>query len=308
LSGQATLFNVQRFSTEDGPGIRTTLFFKGCPLRCPWCHNPEGLRRQPEIVRCEVDCVGCGDCLKACPNGALERRGDAIALAREKCKACGACVEACGPAAIERVGRSWTSAELLAEVLKDRTFYETSSGGITLSGGEPLLWHSFLREFLPAAREAGLHVALDTCGAFPEGSLDQVLAHVSLVLLDIKLLDDERHRELTGAGVHDVLGSAEAAARRNIPMWIRTPVIPGCTDGEENIRGIARLIRQRLPAVERYDLLAFSNLCRSKYRRLGMRFEFERTALMGRERMEHLADVARSEGAARVTWSGPTAD
>jgi pyruvate formate lyase activating enzyme len=305
---EALLFSVQRFSTEDGPGIRTTLFFKGCPLSCPWCHNPEGLLHKSEIMRLEIDCVGCGDCAKVCKEGALTRNGGAVVYDRGRCRACGACVEACGPGAIELVGRRWGADDLLDEVLKDRTFYKTSGGGITLSGGEPLVQADFLMAFLPRARAAGLHTALDTCGAARRERFAGLLPLVDLVLFDIKTLDDGQHRKITGEGTKEILANAVEAAGRGVPMWIRTPVIPGYTDSEENIREIARFIRKSLPSVQRFDLLAYSNLCRSKYERLGRNFGMGDAGALGRERMEKLAGTARREGVPRVAWSGPTAD
>jgi pyruvate formate lyase activating enzyme len=305
---EALLFSVQRFSTEDGPGIRTTLFFKGCPLSCPWCHNPEGLMHKPEIMRLAVDCVGCGDCAKVCNGGALTSNGGAVVFDRGRCRACGACVEACGPGAIEMVGRRWSAGELLDEVLKDRTFYSTSGGGITLSGGEPLVQADFLMAFLPRVRAAGLHTALDTSGAARRERFAGVLPLVDLVLFDIKMLDESEHLKITGEGTQEILANAVEAQGRGVPMWVRTPVIPGYTDADENIREIARFIRKSLPSVQRYDLLAYSNLCRSKYERLGRNFGMGDTGALGRERMEKLAETARREGISRVTWSGPTAD
>lgn len=305
---EALLFNVQRFSTEDGPGIRTTLFFKGCPLTCPWCHNPEGMKRQPEIMRFPVDCVGCGDCAAACPEGALSFTDGVVSFDRGACKTCGTCVDACGPGAIEVVGRSWTVDDLVEEALKDRTFFETSGGGVTLSGGEPALYVDFLMELLPRIRDRGVHAAIDTCGAVGRERFGRILAAVDLVLFDIKMLDDGEHRRVTGEGTELILSNAAAAAGQGVPMWIRTPVIPGFTDSDENIREIAKFIRRSLPSVVRFDLLAFSNLCTSKYERLGRVFEMAGKKALSSERMESLAETARREGLGRVTWSGPTLD
>jgi pyruvate formate lyase activating enzyme len=308
MTALATLFNIQRFSTEDGPGIRTTLFFKGCPLACAWCQNPEGMHRAPETVWYAVDCARCGDCVRACPASALELDEDGLIIKRELCRVCATCVSMCGPGAIELIGKSWDAVTLLAEVLKDKTFYETSAGGITLSGGEPLLYFDFLMDFLPLARRAGLHVALDTCGFCPAEKFEQVIRNVDLVLYDIKLLDDERHKQYTGSDTKRILANAELASQRGVPMWVRTPVIPGHTDSDGNIMEIARLIRARLPSVRRFDLLAFSNLCASKYERLGKWFTLAGKGLLGRARMEELARIAGQEGAPGVTWSGPTID
>ena len=305
---QATLFNIQRFSTEDGPGIRSTVFFKGCPLVCRWCHNPEGMKKEPEIIWYDIDCLACESCVKACPEKALSLTESGLRIDRNKCKACGTCVDTCDAGAIEMIGKTWTPENLLKEVLKDRTFYQTSNGGITLSGGEPLIYYDFLKEFLPLAKNAGLHIALDTCGFFPGDKLTDLIEFFDLVLFDIKLLDGSRHKEYTGVDTERILDNAILIAKRGVPLWIRTPVIPAHTELEDNIRAIAQFIRANLPTVKRYDLLAFSNLCISKYKRLGRQFALKSEKLLSRSRMEKLVEVARIEGVDCAKWSGPTRD
>lgn len=302
------LFNLQRFSTEDGPGIRTTLFFKGCPLSCAWCHNPEGMRSEPEVVWQPAACLGCGDCRAVCRNGAISLLDDHVSVDRTKCKACGSCAEECPTASIERIGTTYRLEDLLGEVVKDRSFYESSGGGVTLSGGEPLTQHEFLLEFAPRCREEGIHVALDTSGFARAERLDAVLECVDMVLFDLKVMDPERHDELTGVPLDVVLAGLDRVVASGLPVWIRTPVIPDCTDSEENLRRIAAHIRARVPMIERYDLLAFSNLCVSKYEMLGRRFRFADEPLLSAETMEHLTDVVRGEGVEVARWSGPTAE
>ncbi len=298
-------FNVQRFSTEDGPGIRTTAFFKGCPLRCAWCHNPEGLEARPELVWHDVRCIAARDCLAACPSDALALTPQGMQIDRARCDACGACAAACPTGALEVIGRAWSVEALLEELLKDRAFYETSAGGVTLSGGEPLLQGDFLCSLLPRCKEAGLHVALDTCGAPAWARYERVLPWVDLVLYDLKLMDPERHRAATGVGNEQILANARRLAAAGVPMWVRTPVIPGCTADVENIVAIGEFIRQCLPTVARWDLLAYTNLGRPKYHRLGRAYALEQAPLMAREEMEaihraavDLVPVAR--------WSGAT--
>lgn len=303
----ATLFNIQRFSTEDGPGIRTTLFFQGCPLACPWCHNPEGMDAAPRIAWQAVHCVGCGDCEAACPRGGLRREDGRTVIDRAACDACGTCVDACPAGALERVGTAWEAPALVAEVLKDRPFFASSGGGVTLSGGEPLVQHRFLRTFLPRLRAEGVHVALDTSGYASETVLRPVLEEVDLVLLDLKLHDPEAHLRLAGVPLAVVLASVDRIAATGLPVWVRTPVIPGMTDGDDNVRGIAALLRERLPRVERWDLLAFSNLCGSKYAMLGLRFPLDGVPLLPRARLEALVELARGAGIGCARWSGPVA-
>ena len=298
-------FNVQRFSTEDGPGIRTTVFMKGCPLRCAWCHNPEGLSPKPELVWYDVRCIAARDCLTACPEQALALTPQGMQIDRKRCTACGACVQACPAAALEIIGRRWTPAGLLAELVKDRPFYETSGGGITVSGGEPLLQADFLAALLPACREAGLPVALDTCGAPPWERYERLLPWVDLVLYDLKIMDAERHRQATGVANEGILANARRLAERGVPMWVRTPVIPGYTDEPENILAIAHFIRDLLPTVERWDLLAYTNLGRPKYHRLGRPYALESAPLLPRAQMEALWRAA-AELVPAARWSGAT--
>jgi pyruvate formate lyase activating enzyme len=305
LAATGTTFNVQRFSTEDGPGIRTTVFFKGCPLRCAWCHNPEGLSPHPELMWYDVRCIGAQDCLQACPAGALRLTASGMQVDRARCDACGACAEACPAGALEVIGRTWTVEALLAEVKKDAVFYETSGGGVTLSGGEPTMQAAFVTELCRLCHGAGLSVALDTCGIAPWARYEALLPWLDLVLYDLKVWDAARHRAFTGVDNGPILENARRIGAAGIPMWIRTPVIPGHTDSAENMAALGTFIAAELPTVQRWDLLAYTNLGEPKYRRLDRPYALAGSPLLPRAQMEALHAIAVKLVPSAV-WSGAT--
>jgi len=307
------VLEVQRFSTDDGPGIRTTVFMKGCPLSCQWCHNPESISPLPQVQWLGIGCLRCGDCLAACPNMALDMTEVGIVIERSLCKGCGNCAQACPSAALVLLGRRYQLKELLAELIKDRVYFEHSGGGVTISGGEAALQYPFVAALAQLLREEGIHTALDTAGCYSSGVLSELLPFFDLLLFDLKVMDNERHKEFTGRGNEQILARAQEAARfaaaseGRLALWVRTPIIPQASDDEANIREIGAFIADILHGIPlRWELCAFNNLCRDKYLRLGKEWKYREAELISRSTMERLAEVARASGVppAIVHWSG----
>jgi pyruvate formate lyase activating enzyme len=267
-----SIFHIQRFSLHDGPGIRTTVFFKGCPLRCQWCHNPESITREKQLLLREERCVSCGDCSARCPHGATRTVAGTITTDRQICLACGTCVSTCYADAREIVGTEITVEEALREIEKDRVFYEESGGGATFSGGEPLLQHEFLRALLAACRERGIQTVVDTSGYAPPDVVDAVAPLVDLFLFDIKTIDDRKHREYTGVSNRTILENLRRLAARKAPIVVRVPLVPGVNDDEESIRSIGEFVRT-LDGVRGVHILPYHRSGTEKYRRLGMTYQ-----------------------------------
>ena len=265
------VFDIKGFAIHDGPGIRTTVFFKGCPLRCWWCHNPEGLALEPELIFRANRCIRCEACLGVCTHGAISWDGDVVSTDGEKCVRCGACVEACYAEAREIVGREMTVAQVMAEIKRDIPFYDESGGGVTFSGGEPLLQEGFLLALLRACKEEEIHTVLDTCGFAAWEILDSVREYVDLFLYDLKLMDDTRHQKLAGASNTLILGNLQALSQRGHNIIVRLPLIPGINDDEKNVRQTGAFAAD-LPRLIRVDILPYHGLGGEKYSRLKRRY------------------------------------
>lgn len=312
---KARILDIQRMSTEDGPGIRTTVFFKGCSLNCRWCHNPESISMLPQVHWIGSRCLGCKTCMDACPSGALSFTETGVIINRLVCKGCGACAEACTAAAMELLGKEWALDDLTHEVVKDRAYFEKSGGGITASGGEPGMQAAFVAIFFKSLREEGIHTALDTCGLCGTEAIKVLLPYSSLVLYDLKEIETENHKKFTGEHndriLENLLIVAETIRSHLYPtaLWIRTPVIPGMTARADNIAGIGRFIAKNLgDVVSRWELCAFNNLCKDKYLRLGKDWALRDELLLPKESMEEFARIAGKSGVNPdiVCWSGST--
>jgi pyruvate formate lyase activating enzyme len=283
------VFDIERFAIHDGPGIRTTLFLKGCPLACWWCHNPESISPRPQLAFFPERCIGCGRCFDACPNGVHERRADGSrALHRDRCAACGRCVDGCPPGALVIEGREMSVDEAVRELSRDAAFYETSGGGITVSGGEPMLQPEFSAAVLAASKEAGFHTALDTCGHAPWEDFERVLPFVDLVLYDFKLSDPEAHQTYTGLSNEVIRDNLFRIDDRATPIEIRIPVIPGVNDSRLQMEDAARLLC-RLGHLAGVVLLPYHGLGETKYPRVGKTYRLNGLASPSRERMAEIA-------------------
>jgi len=312
---KATILEIQRMSTEDGPGLRTTVFFKGCSLKCKWCHNPESIASQPQVHWIGNRCIGCNTCLEVCPENALAFAPEGNTIDRSQCTGCGVCAEECPSTALELLGQSWKLDDLYSEIIKDKTYFDKSNGGVTLGGGEPLLQSDFCKHLLIRLKENALHTAVDTCGLVSRKALDRILPHTDLLLYDLKEMNPRKHELFTGSDNHIILENLiyirDCMQSDSKPgeLWIRTPVIPGATAAEENVRGIGQFLGDSLDgSVTRWDLCAFNNLCRDKYLRLDLEWEYRDCGLLNKLFMEKIAAVARNSGVNSdiVHWSGST--
>ena len=297
------ILHLQRLSTEDGPGIRTTIFFKGCPLHCTWCHNPESISPKFQIQWFADRCIGCETCLELCKINALSRQDGRLLIDREICSGCGACAEGCPTTALEILGRTTNIPDLMADLVKDRVYYEKSNGGVTLSGGEPGAQAEFSERLLSELRTAGIPTALDTCGLLNPDSFMRLLPLTDYLLFDIKTINDAEHKHFTGQSNRLILQNLLAAGEyirehHGKPvLWIRTPLIPGATAEEACIREIGQYLAEHLSdCVERWEICAFNNLCRDKYSRLGLDWEFAGEPLFTRETLNRFEALARNCG------------
>jgi len=288
------VFDIQRGSFHDGPGIRTVVFVKGCNMTCFWCQNPESQKSKPQLMVYSDRCIGCGKCLTVCQNHCHKIVDGERIFDKNACVACGICAENCNTETLQISGKSMTEDEVMEIVLKDMEMYRLSGGGITISGGEPLLQHTACTSLRKKTKEKGIHTAIETCGNAPWKCFEEMLPYLDLVYMDIKDLDEERHIKNCGTTNKTVLRNFEKLAGTKTSLIIRTPIIPGVNDNEKFIHAMGKLISKN--NVKRYELLPFHKLGAGKYHALGMLYKAENLKTPSAELMKTFRNIIKSYG------------
>ncbi len=300
---KARIFNIQTMSTEDGPGIRTSVFFKGCPLSCLWCQNPEGLSREVHLVHEPTRCIGCGSCINICRNQALSFEEAGLNFGKA-CKKCCACAEECPAAAIRVIGEDISVDGLKRKLLTDKPFYDNSGGGVTFTGGECLIQHDFVAAITKEMKDAGVHVAVDTSGYVNSDSFRTGVENADLILYDLKIIDDKLHKKYTGVPAKLILENAGWLRTARLPVWVRIPVIPGYTADLANIEAVAGFIREEMASVvERIDLLGYNDLCSGDYSKMKMDYSLQNVPRVRESEMEKLLVIMKKTGVENIVIS-----
>lgn len=306
------VFDFHRGTTHDGPGMRTTVFLKGCPLHCEWCHNPESINPNRELQWDCKKCIGCMQCVNNCPNHAISDTSNGLVIDKNLCQECYLCADNCPAKALSVVGTYWDVDRLVKEVCKDKMFFGDFEGGVTVSGGEAMLQYAFLENFLKKLKKEDVNIALDTSGFGKREAFEKIYPCVDVFLYDIKFMDEKLHRQYTGVDNKLILSNLKNIANhmRNGEgkrLWIRTPLIPGATATKENIEKIGIFIRKELvDVIERWELCAFNNVCKEKYQKLNQDWKYQNTELMDDALVKELADIAREYVGEKLVVSGLT--
>lgn len=290
---KASIFNIQKFSIHDGPGIRTTVFFKGCPLQCIWCHNPESQNSGKEILYDKNKCTLCGSCIKICQNNAIEIKDNDLEMNMDKCTFCGDCTVSCINSARQIAGKEYTMDQVMKEVLKDRVFYKNSKGGVTLSGGEPLIYAAFVEELLMKLKKENIHTAVDTCGAVDFKVLERISEYTDLFLYDIKSTDEEKHILYTGVSNKNIIENLIKLSKIHNNINLRLPIIEGINADENHIFEILKLIKNT--NIKKINLLPYHDIAMHKYEKLGRKY-YEYMKRPADEKLKRYKGIFEKEG------------
>ncbi len=292
MNNTATIVEVKRFAVHDGPGVRTVIFLKGCPLHCLWCHNPESISASALLAYYEHKCLHCGECVAVCPNGAHRMDGELHRFDRSKCTACGACFEECLGRALTLFGTKITVDEAVRAVMEDRDFYR-DGGGVTLSGGEPLCQADFCRELLEKLKGLEIHTAVDTCGCVPWSVYEKVLPYTDMFLFDFKHSDSEEHRKLTGQPNERIIDNLSRLSALRVDIEIRIPLIPGCNDSDKNLYDTGKILS--VLNIKAAKVLPYHSMARSKYAALGIPDTMPQVETPEAETVKHAEDILFGE-------------
>lgn len=291
---KATIFNIQRYSIDDGPGIRTIVFFKGCPLRCLWCCNPESQRPEPEISHNSNLCLKCGRCANNCPNHAIRMTENGPVINREICVNCGSCTKECYPQAIKLIGEKKSVDEIYRTVKKDEQYYKASGGGLTVSGGEPLTHVDFVEELFIRCKQDGINTAIETCGMVPQEHFERILPLTDLFLFDIKQMDDDKHREYTGVSNRRILSNLSYLVTNGANVLVRLPLIPGMNDSDEDMKAVASYVKSL--GLKEVELMPYHDYGSGKYNQLDRIYELSELKRHDEQRIVDIHNIYENMG------------
>lgn len=291
---EGCIFNIMKYSIHDGPGIRTTVFMKGCPLRCQWCHNPESQQLKRQVMRFPDRCIGCGKCIEVCPTNVISIENKKMKVDLKKCISCGKCTEFCYAGAMEMAGKIMTSDDVVKEVEKDGIFYEESNGGVTFSGGEPFMQPEFLLEMLKSCKKKGIHTTVDTCGFVKKDTLLEISKFIDLFLYDLKIMDASKHIKYTGVSNDIILENLKELTRLGKKIFIRIPIIQGIND-DENLEETGKYL-SALNGIEQINILPYHNIAMEKYKRLGEEYSLADLKTPSDDRMNEIAQKLKAYG------------